>query len=59
VDLAEIDELSGRLEEAAAALEEAVQLFEAKGNVVSTSRARELLVNLHVVPENPISPIAS
>jgi tetratricopeptide (TPR) repeat protein len=59
VDLAEVDELLGRPEEAAAALEEAVQLFEAKGNVVSRSRARERLVNLHVAPENPVSPIAS
>ncbi|HEY3022009.1 MAG TPA: adenylate/guanylate cyclase domain-containing protein [Actinomycetota bacterium] len=59
VDLAEVNELSGRLEEAAAALEEAVQLFEAKGNVVSRSRARERLVNLRVAPENPVSPIGS
>jgi class 3 adenylate cyclase/tetratricopeptide (TPR) repeat protein len=43
MDLGEILRLTGRTSEAAAALQEAARLFEAKGNVVSAERARELL----------------
>jgi tetratricopeptide (TPR) repeat protein len=43
VDLAEILSLAGRPAEAAAALDEAVALYERKGNVVSASRARSAL----------------
>jgi predicted ATPase/class 3 adenylate cyclase len=48
VDLAEIHELGGRPDEAAAALEEALQMFETKGNVVSAGRTRERLARLRV-----------
>jgi ATP/maltotriose-dependent transcriptional regulator MalT len=57
VDLAEVELLSGRVDEAAAALDEALQLFEAKGNIVSASLARERLAELRVAP-GPVSPIA-
>ena len=57
VALAEVEELTSRSEEAAAALEEAVQLFEAKGNVVSAGLSRERLAKLRVAP-GPASPIA-
>ena len=56
-DLAEVEELSGRPEEAAAALQEAIQLFEAKGNVVSATLSRERLAKLRVAPA-PVSPAA-
>lgn len=56
-DLAEVEELSGRPEEAAAAVQEAVQLFEAKGNVVSATLSRERLAKLRVAPA-PVSPVA-
>ena len=41
--LAEVLRLAGRPEEAASALEEAVALYERKGNVVSAAKARALL----------------
>jgi predicted ATPase/class 3 adenylate cyclase len=56
-DLAEVEEFAGRPEEAAAALEEAVQLFEAKGNVVSATLSRERLAKLRVAPGS-VSPVA-
>jgi class 3 adenylate cyclase/predicted ATPase len=43
-DLATLHELSGRPEEAKAALEEALALFEQKGNVVMAKRVRERLL---------------
>jgi class 3 adenylate cyclase/tetratricopeptide (TPR) repeat protein len=43
MDLAETLELSNRPEDAAAALEQARELFERKGNVVSAEKARALL----------------
>jgi tetratricopeptide (TPR) repeat protein len=43
LDLAEVLRVSGRVEEAASAIEEAAILFELKGNVVSLERARALL----------------
>ncbi len=58
VDLAEVLELSGRPDEAVTALDEAVSLFEAKGNIVSASRTRERLAKLRVAPGGPVSPIA-
>jgi ATP/maltotriose-dependent transcriptional regulator MalT len=48
VDLAEVHELGGRPDEAAAALEEALRMFEAKGNIVSAGRTRERLARLRV-----------
>jgi class 3 adenylate cyclase/tetratricopeptide (TPR) repeat protein len=50
VDLAEVEHLSGRIDEAAAALDEALQLFEAKGNIVSANLARERLAELRGAP---------
>ena len=46
IDLAEVLRLSGQPEEAASALEEAVGLYERKGNVVSAAKARALLDEL-------------
>jgi tetratricopeptide (TPR) repeat protein len=43
VSLAEVFELAGRPEEAAAAVEEAIRLYELKGSVVSATKARSLL----------------
>jgi class 3 adenylate cyclase/tetratricopeptide (TPR) repeat protein len=43
VGLAEVLEIAGRSDEAAAALREALGLFDEKGNVVSASRAKDLL----------------
>ncbi|MGH2992910.1 MAG: BTAD domain-containing putative transcriptional regulator [Solirubrobacterales bacterium] len=43
MDLAEVLRLSGRSEEAAAATDEAVRLYERKGNVASARRAMELV----------------
>jgi tetratricopeptide (TPR) repeat protein len=40
MDLAEVLALAGRAKEAVDALDEAIRLFEAKGNVVSAARAR-------------------
>jgi hypothetical protein len=42
VDLAEVLRLAGRAEEASAALERAVELYERKGNSVSAGKARAL-----------------
>ena len=39
-DLAEVLQLAGRLEEAGAALNRAIELFEEKGNIVSAGRTR-------------------
>jgi class 3 adenylate cyclase/tetratricopeptide (TPR) repeat protein len=47
MDLAEILQLSGKQEEAAAALSEALDLYERKGNLVSARKARELLNGTH------------
>jgi predicted ATPase len=43
-DLAEVLRLGGRPEESTAALEEALRLYEQKGNVVATARLRAVLV---------------
>jgi hypothetical protein len=48
VDLAEVHELGQRPDEAAAALEEALRMFEGKGNLVSAGRTRERLARLRV-----------
>ena len=44
--LAEVLRLAGRAGEAAAALEEAIELYERKGNVVSAAKARAALDDL-------------
>ena len=44
--LGEVLERAGKLEEARAAFEEALGLWERKGNVVSAARARESLARL-------------
>jgi len=46
MDLAEVLRLAGRREEAARAVDEAVRVFERKGNVVSAAKARTLLAEL-------------
>jgi tetratricopeptide (TPR) repeat protein len=46
-DLAEVLRLGGKPDEAAAALERALQRYERKGNVVSAERARTGLAELH------------
>ena len=43
MDLAEVLELAGRPDDAVAAVEQALDLFERKGNVVSAEKARTLL----------------
>ena len=43
MDLAEVLRLAGKPERAALAVEEARELFERKGNVVSAQRAQQLL----------------
>jgi tetratricopeptide (TPR) repeat protein len=43
MDLAEVLELAGRPDEAVATVEQALELFERKGNVVSAEKARALL----------------
>ena len=48
LDLAEVLRLSGRPGEAAGHVEKALDLFERKGNVVSTIAARSLLDELSV-----------
>jgi tetratricopeptide (TPR) repeat protein len=42
-DLGEVLQLAGRSQESRAALEEAVELYEAKGHLVGAERLRELL----------------
>jgi hypothetical protein len=42
LDLAEVDRLSDRPDDAARAVERAVRLFDTKGDVVSAIRARSL-----------------
>jgi len=51
LDLAEVLQRAGRTEEARAALQEALQLFEAKENVVAARKARARLENLVRRPE--------
>jgi len=46
MDLAEVLRLAGRNEEAASAVERAIDLFEQKGNVVCADRARKILEDL-------------
>jgi class 3 adenylate cyclase/tetratricopeptide (TPR) repeat protein len=46
-DLAEVLRLGGNRDEAAAALEQALERYERKGNVVSAERARTRLAELH------------
>ena len=46
MDLAEVLDLAGRADEAAVAFEEAIELYEAKGNIVSAARARERVSEL-------------
>ena len=46
-DLAEVLRLGGKLDEAAAALEQALVRYERKGNLVSAARARARLAELH------------
>jgi tetratricopeptide (TPR) repeat protein len=45
-DFAEVLELGGKLDEASAALEQALARYERKGNLVSAARARERLAAL-------------
>jgi tetratricopeptide (TPR) repeat protein len=54
VDLAEVEFLSGRVDEAVAALEGAIDLFEAKGNIVSASRSRERLAEFRGAPRGSV-----
>ena len=54
VDLAEVEFLAGRVEEAAAALEGAIALFEAKGNIASASRSRERLAEFRLAPRGAV-----
>jgi hypothetical protein len=42
-DLAEVHRVAGRADDARSALEQALQLYEQKGNVVSAGKARALL----------------
>jgi tetratricopeptide (TPR) repeat protein len=49
-DLAEVLRLKGRLEEASLALEEAVDLFEQKGNITGARNARAALAGLVAQP---------
>jgi predicted ATPase/class 3 adenylate cyclase len=51
-DLAEVLALAGRLEEALAALEEAAQLYERKGNLTALRRARSTAEKLTVAPSS-------
>jgi len=50
VDLAEVLRLADRPQEAATALDQAVQLYERKGNVFSAGRTRALLDRLPILP---------
>ena len=45
VDLAEVLRLVGRKDELKGVLEDALRLYEQKGNVVSAARARDVLAN--------------
>ena len=45
-DLAEVLSLAGRLQKAAEALEEAVERYERKGNLVMAKRTRQRLTEL-------------
>ncbi len=54
MDLAEVLGLAGRTQEAAAAIREAVELFEEKGNLVSAERARGQLAAVLVAKGAPI-----
>ena len=45
-DLAEVLVLAGRGDEAVTALEQAIERYERKGNIVSTQRARSRLAEL-------------
>ncbi len=53
-DLAVVLLLGGKADEAAAALGEALALYEAKGNVVAAARVRERLAELRVAPGGPV-----
>jgi hypothetical protein len=46
LDRAEVLQLAGRSNEAGEAVEQAIELFELKGNVVAANRARVLLLEL-------------
>jgi tetratricopeptide (TPR) repeat protein len=46
-DLAEVHRIAGRADDARSALEQALQLYEQKGNVVSAGKARALLEATH------------
>ena len=48
MDLAEVWQLADRREDAEASIEEAIRLFERKGNLVATDRARARLEELRV-----------
>ena len=50
-DLAEVLALAGRPEESASAIEAAIRLHEAKGNVVGIAHARKLLEDLRGLPK--------
>ncbi|HZD80833.1 MAG TPA: tetratricopeptide repeat protein, partial [Actinomycetota bacterium] len=53
MDLGETLVLVGKLREAVPTFEEAIALLEAKGNVVSATRARTRLANLEVAAPGP------
>jgi tetratricopeptide (TPR) repeat protein len=46
LDLGEVLHLAGRREEAAAAIGDAIELYDRKGNVLASGQARDLLENL-------------
>ena len=50
MDLAEILQLAGRGDEARAAVDEALRLYEAKENLVDATRARARLATLPTAP---------
>jgi hypothetical protein len=51
VDLAEVLEVAGRREEAAAEVEKALERYERKGNLVMAERARSRLEDLREATE--------
>ncbi len=55
-DLAEVLLLGGRADDAAAALEQALRLYEQKGNLVSARRVRARLVALGAATDAPVGP---